>query len=258
MAHIKCDFFSEALECSASIHVIMPQQPSLLNKDRVEQEKYPCLYLLHGLSDDHTIWSRFTSIERYASSLGIAVIMPAVGRSWYTDMAYGQNYFTYISKELPRFVQSMFPVSAAREDTYIAGLSMGGYGALKTAMRYPDKYGMAASLSGAVDMAERIADFKNDFPAIFGDRKVRGSEDDLFYLAEKLSESSAPKPFLYLNCGREDHLHASNLRFRDHCERIQLDVLYEEFPGTHEWGYWDEHIQRVLGYFFKDKSIMSK
>ncbi|WP_408007629.1 alpha/beta hydrolase [Pseudalkalibacillus sp. A8] len=252
MAFIQCDFYSEALQCSTSIHVILPQPVGLLDPDEAVQGKiYPTLYLLHGLSDDHTVWSRRTSIERYAESYGIAVVMPAVGRSFYTDMEYGHDYFTFISHELPKAARSMFPLSSARKDNYIAGLSMGGYGALKTAMRHPEKFRAAASLSGAVDILERLPDFPKDFAAIFGDRPVEGSDDDLFHLATQLAQSESPKPFIYLNCEAEDHLYASNLRFRDHCKGIVLDIMYEEFPGNHEWGYWDQHIQRVLELFFK-------
>jgi putative tributyrin esterase len=255
MARITCDFYSEALQCSTSISVILPQQVGVLESEEVPDfgKTYPTLYLLHGLSDDHTIWSRRTSIERYADSYGIAVVMPAVGRSWYTDMEYGHDYFTYVSRELPKVVQSMFPLSSKREDNYIAGLSMGGYGALKTAFHFPENYRAAASLSGAVDVVERLSDFKKDFPAIFGNRQVEASGDDLFHMAKVLVESDSPRPFLYVNCGTEDHLYEANLRFRDHCGEIGLDVMYEEFPGTHEWGYWDQHIQKVLALFFKDR-----
>lgn len=254
MALIQCDFHSEALQCCMSMNVILPQPSGVLETDEpVAEKRYPTLYLLHGLSDDHTIWTRHTSIERYVSGLGIAVVMPAVGRSWYTDMEYGHDYFTFVSRELPRVAQSMFPLSRAREDNYIAGLSMGGYGALKTALHYPEKFCAAASLSGAVDILERLSDFKKDFPAIFGERPVKGSGDDLFHLAEELAESDAPNPLIYMNCGTEDHLIESNRRFRDHCDRVTLDVMYEENSGMHEWSYWDEHIQRVLELFFKDR-----
>lgn len=104
-----------------------------------KKSSYPVLYLLHGLSDDHTIWHRRTSIERYVSALGLAVVMPNVGKSFYTDMANGGNYFTFITEELPTLVQSYFPVSAKREDNFIAGLSMGGYGAFKVALSCPEK-----------------------------------------------------------------------------------------------------------------------
>src|SRR6476619_7886720 len=106
----------------------------------------PVLYLLHGLSDDDTIWLRRTSIERYVAALGLAVVMPQVHRSFYTDEAYGNRYWTYLSEELPEIVHGFFRLSRRREDTFVAGLSMGGYGALKWALRDPGRFAAAASL----------------------------------------------------------------------------------------------------------------
>src|SRR5213080_4930690 len=116
-------------------------------------EPPPVLYLLHGLSDDDTIWLRRTSIERYVAPLGLAVVMPQVHRSFYTDQASGGNYWTFLSEELPELVGTLFRVSQRREDTFVAGLSMGGYGAVKWALRQPDRFAAAASLSGGLDVA---------------------------------------------------------------------------------------------------------
>ena len=113
----------------------------------------PVLYLLHGLSDDDTIWLRRTSIERYVAPLGLAVVMPQVHRSYYTDEAYGGRYWTFLSEELPQLVDTFFRLSTDRRDTFVAGLSMGGYGAIKWALRQPHRFAAAASLSGVLDVA---------------------------------------------------------------------------------------------------------
>lgn len=249
MALIHCDFFSEVLGISTSMYVILPQatdtQIGLQGKTR--KGKHPVLYLLHGLSDDHTIWLRRTSIERYVAPLGVAVVMPAVNRSFYTDMAYGYRYWTFISEELPMLARSFFPLSAEREDNFVAGLSMGGYGAFKLGLRCPDKFCAAASLSGCFDLSNLDEHFHEELQNIFGDsKKMKGSENDLFYLAEKIAGSQGLKPKLYQCCGTEDSLNAENLRFFDFCKKLHLDLTYEEEPGDHEWGYWDKKIQRVL------------
>lgn len=250
MALIHCDFYSRVLNISTSMCVILPEASSTqigMATNRFE-EKYPVLYLLHGLSDDHTIWQRRTSIERYVALLGLAVVMPAVNRSFYTDMAYGHKYWTFISEELPAAAASFFPLSCKREDNFVTGLSMGGYGAFKLALRCPDKFSAAASLSGAVDIAHRVFNAAEvEFDMIFGDvNKVKGSENDLLYLVEKAAFSNGPKPLLYQCCGTEDFLYEDNIRFRDFCKKLPIDLTYEEEPGTHEWGYWDKKIQRVL------------
>lgn len=251
MAFIQCDFFSEVLGLSTSMNVILPQ-PALGQigmKGSKASDKYPVLYLLHGLSDDHTIWGRRTSVERYVASLGLAVVMPAVHKSFYTDMAKGDKYWTFVSEELPQIVRSFFPISAAREENFVAGLSMGGYGAFKLALRCPDKFIAGASLSGAVNIAE-IA--KNRDPGrawenVFGNLdEIKGSDNDLLHLAEEVSKSNGPKPMLYQCCGTEDFLYEDNIVFRDWANELGLNLTYEEEPGTHEWGYWDKKIQRVL------------
>ncbi|HHZ12311.1 MAG: alpha/beta hydrolase [Caldicoprobacterales bacterium] len=251
MAFIQCDFFSEVLGLSTSMNVILPQPASgqIGMEGSKASDKYPVLYLLHGLSDDHTIWARRTSIERYVASLGLAVVMPAVHKSFYTDMAKGDRYWTFVSEELPQIVRSFFPISAAREDNFVAGLSMGGYGAFKLALRCPDKFIAGASLSGALNIAD-LAKNRNPQRAweyVFGDLdKIKGSDNDLLYLAEKVAKSNGPKPMLYQCCGTEDFLYEDNIVFRDWANELGLDLTYEEEPGTHEWGYWDKKIQRVL------------
>ncbi len=252
MALINCDFFSDSLGLSCSMTVILPQgtcnQTGL--KGMAKQKKHPVLYLLHGMSDDHTIWLRRTSIERYVSGMGLAVVMPAVHRSFYTDMACGPKYWTFISGELPKIVQSFFPISDKRQDTFAAGLSMGGYGAFKLALSQPERFAAAASLSGALDVAalyERWGEPKTqERDAIFG-RKFNDTENDLLHLSAKLAKSDKPKPRLFQCCGTEDFLYGDNLKFRDHLEKLGAFKLhYEESPGTHEWGYWDASIQKVL------------
>lgn len=252
MALLSCNFFSESLGLSTSMTVILPQQTrSQIGLENVKRPgPHKTLYLLHGLSDDDTIWLRRTSIERYAAAYGIAVVMPQVHRSFYTDMEYGEKYWEFISEELPELARSFFPLSAKREDNFAAGLSMGGYGAFKLALRRPDLFAAGASLSGATDIAAMTENPENPrsglLQTIFGDRTVRGSEDDLLFLLDRVSKSSEPKPKLYQCCGTEDFLYADNQRFRKAAEASTLDFTYEEGPGEHEWGYWDKMIQRVL------------
>src|SRR3954464_8456510 len=149
MALMRCDLFSDALSLSTSLTVILPQptRTQIGMTGDAGEDPPPVLYLLHGLSDDDTIWLRRTSIERYVAPLGLAVVMPQVHRSFYTDEAYGGRYWTFLSEELPELVGRFFRVSSRPEDTFVAGLSMGGYGALKLALRQPERFVAAASLS---------------------------------------------------------------------------------------------------------------
>lgn len=252
MALLHCDVFSDVLGLSTSLTVILPQATTgqIGMTGSVRATATPLLYLLHGLSDDHTIWLRRTSIERYVAPLGLAVVMPQVHRSFYTDEARGNRYWTFLSEELPELVHCFFRLSRRREDTFVAGLSMGGYGALKWALRYPERFAAAASMSGVVDVAARQQE-----PAwqssplmrqIFGDKPVAGTDNDLFALLDRLDPASAPA--LYVGCGTEDILYAANRRFAQAVADRNLPLVNDFGPGAHDWAYWDARVQDVLGW----------
>ncbi|MFZ6030613.1 MAG: alpha/beta hydrolase [Chloroflexota bacterium] len=253
MALLHCNFFSEILGLSCAMDVILPQRP-LAEMQSTPQPKIPTLYLLHGLSDDHTTWQRRTSIERYVENRNLAVVMPAVHRSFYTDMAHGGRYWKFISEEVPAVARSLFPLSGRREENFVAGLSMGGYGAFKLALAHPERFAAAASLSGAVEIARPpedrpvaeddpwIVELKN----IFGDlTQLPGSANDLRHLAQQAAKAP-DRPRLYQCCGTEDFLYQSNLTFRDFVQPLGFDYTYEESPGEHIWAFWDAYIQKVL------------
>jgi len=211
-----------------------------------ERSKYPVLYLLHGMSDDHSIWLRRTSVERYVSEYPLIVVMPAVARSFYTDMASGPRYWTFISEELPEIVRNFFPVSEKREDNFVAGLSMGGYGAFKLALRKPECFAAAGSFSGALtlDWVRNNKERKLEVKSIFGEKLKQ--EDDLLRISQKLTKTKGLKPRLYQSCGTEDFLYQENLKFKKHLEKLGYDLTYSERSGSHEWGFWDLEIQNFL------------
>lgn len=251
MAVFRTEFYSEILNLQCNMNVILPNQP--LERMRSTPPQYQVLWLLHGLSDDHTAWQRWTSIERYVDGTSLAVIMPAVGRSFYSDMAHGLRYWTFLTDELPVIARWFFPLSAARQDNFVAGLSMGGYGAFKVALSYPERYAAAASLSGALDMRETFktqdAAWLAEMSNIWGGPKgLLRTGNDLHYLADRLVASEVSPPMLYQWCGAEDFLYDQNISFRDHARQIGLEVTYEEGPGDHTWKYWDQQIQRVLAW----------
>ena len=246
MAVLTCDFFSEALAMGTSMTVVLPQT----TEEQVGVAAAhldgppPLLYLLHGLSDDHTAWTRYTSVERYANARGLAVVMPAVGRSFYADEAHGHRYWEHVSEELPRLVPEFFQVTTDPARTYVAGLSMGGYGALKLALTHPERYAGAASLSGALDLHAIFAQPDRDevFQRVFGGRVQPG--DDLLALLE----TAVDVPPLHVSCGTEDHLCPSNRRFVDAATARGVDVTTDFRPGDHEWGLWDALLPEVLAW----------
>ncbi|MGE5396627.1 MAG: alpha/beta hydrolase [Chitinophagales bacterium] len=258
MALIECRFFSEVLGEDTSMFVIIPT----ITFEEVMQRKqanyrtnakYQTLYLLHGLSDDHSSWLRNTSIERYAQEKCLAVVMPAAGKSFYADMAHGSRYWTFISEEIPRVARSLFPLSEKREDNFAAGVSMGGYGAFKLALRKPESFAAAASLSGAADLSYMVSMAKQQPPMkkmlenIFGNLdEIIGSDNDLIHLLKKLKNENADIPKLYQCCGTEDPGNPLIVNFNAFAKDLGIDLTFEDGPGGHTWAYWDSSIQRVL------------
>lgn len=258
MALMQVSFYSDTLEMCTSMNVIVPESAdSLIGMDSVagstNEKKYPVLYLLHGMSDDHSIWLRRTSIERYASDKELIVVMPAVALSFYSDMYRGQKYWKFISDELPKKVCQFFHASDVREDTFAAGLSMGGFGAMKLGLALPEKYSAVASLSGAIYYTEEKVkemnqeDSNSPFNLVFGPSdEFKGSINDFEYLADKIVDEGKQVPKLYACCGTEDFLLNENHLFKEMCARHGFELTYEEGSGSHEWGFWDKYIQKIL------------
>ncbi|HAN20308.1 MAG: hypothetical protein A2Y15_03515 [Clostridiales bacterium GWF2_36_10] len=245
MALLHVNFFSNVLGVNTNMEVILPQKAYFTLPDK---ESYPVLYLLHGMSDDCTIWARRTSIERYATNYGIAVVMPSAQLSWYSDMAYGGRFFTFFSEELPDIVHDFFPrISKKREDTFVAGLSMGGYGAFKLAFRKPENYAFAGALSGAFDVKNKVI-IQEVWDLAFGSNdKIDGSVNDLFFLSQELKKSIKEIPQLYFSYGKDDELvYAGNKRMEKHLTELGIEHICQEHEGSHTWEFWDEHIKDIL------------
>ena len=261
MALIDCKFFSETLGMCSSLRVILPETTETRSGDvgvsRAGQPGFrghPTLFLLHGLSDDESIWTRATSLERYVAPLGLAVVMPNVHRSFYSNMRHGYRYWDFVSRELLDKVRDFFPLSRAREDNFVAGLSMGGYGAFKLALSLPQTFAAAASLSGVADVTAFRDARTADYELVFGaGGPERGSEHDLFQLATSLAASAEPRPRLLQCCGTEDFLLAQNRELRDHLQLLGFDYRYEEAPGLHDWAYWDKTIARTVSWLQLDR-----
>ncbi len=227
-----------------SVMVILPEKAG--------PGPFPVLYLLHGLSDNHTGWTRRTSIERYVEGLPLIVVMPDGGRGWYSDSVTepAGAFETFIVRDLVGFVDRTFQTKATREGRVIGGLSMGGYGALKLALKYPGMFCAAASHSGALGRPhEREAGYGgSEMHRIFGD-DPGGGANDIYALAERFRNGTMQRPALRIDCGTEDGLLESNRAFQRHLKRLGIAHDYEEYPGSHDWAYWDKHVQEAIGFF---------
>ncbi len=260
MAFIRCDLQSKALGTDhwglgVSVNVILPEadRGDEVVKNLDSEGKFKTLYLLHGLSDDHTTWMRKTSIERYAKQYQIAVIMPAVHRSYYTDMPNGYRYWQFISEELPEKMERFFNISHRRSCRFAAGNSMGGYGAFKLALLKPEKYAAAAALSGALDidtsMKADVLKMKSEMEFLFGGsvENIKNSRHDLLRLCREYHGDEPVK--LYAWCGRQDFHYRDNLAFKAAADENGVPLTFRESDGDHDWSWWDVEIQAVLKWF---------
>ena len=253
MALLHVHYFSDALGVQTAVEVILPEVRQGIGVEASGEEALPkVLYLLHGYSDDQTIWQRRTSVERYAASHNLAVVMPGVNHSFYCNEAYGERYWDFVSDELPRVMHRFFRLSDKPEDTFVAGLSMGGYGAMKLALNFPERFGAAASFSGAVDIASTRQRHNDNWKRITGGKSIKGTENDLLHLVK--AQAEAPhKPRLYVSCGTADFLYDQHQKFIPLLKKHGWDVThYEEPDAVHEWGFWDREIRKFIEFCFAE------
>ena len=271
MARLLVDYYSAALCGNTSAMVILPmERDDFLSGGirRDEEGKIPVVYLLHGMGDDHMGWARYTNLEREALSRGFAVVCPAVhSQSFYSNMAKGLRYYDFVSDELPRLMREMFPqLSARREGNYIAGVSMGGYGALKAGLGRPENFSHVGCLSSGnfvyfgpyLPPEDQAPEFMFPFYGVarnaFGTENLldaQGTENDVFALLDRANEAGKELPSFYMYCGTEDFISGISDQTADYLKQHLPDagkIVYKKGPGMHCWPFWNEW----LPVFFDD------
>jgi len=250
MAFSVLHYFSPALGKQTACNLILPEVTG-------HKGPFPVYYLLHGLSDDYSIWQRRTSIGRYVQMLPLIVVMPDGGRGFYCDAHEGFAYETAMIGDLIPFIDRMYNTRAERAGRCIGGLSMGGYGAIKLALKFPELFCSANGHSGAYGFAH--AEWRGsepEFKRILGPHP-QGGPDDCFALAQRFARGAEKSllPALRIDCGTSDFLLEDNRDFHNHLGAIGVPHEYAEFPGTHEWGYWDKHVQSAIRFHTKHLGI---
>jgi S-formylglutathione hydrolase FrmB len=254
---LRGNFYSDVLRLYTGIAIFVP--------DHYQDEgPYKVCYLFHGLHNDQNAWVDSTMLQVFARDYRTLFVLPAVGRSFYTDMKHGYKYFAYVSEELPHIVSKVFNISSRREDTAVIGCSMGGYGALKAALSKPGQYGFCGAISSAclfinehLEGLRKNADYwlktggpeaqaiLTDFQAAFGEDLAYADSDEILKLAEKTAARTV-RPRIYAACGTEDNLQKENLRFKTHIEKLNLDYTYEEWAGAHDWHFFNDALKKAL------------
>ncbi len=248
MAFATINYFSRSLEKASSFNIVFPDDPGI-------PKPWSVFYLLHGLSDDHTIWMRRTSIERYVAGLPLVVVMPDGGRGWYSNAKEGYRYEDDLVKDVIGLVDRSFPVKAERAGRCIGGLSMGGYGAVKIGVKHHDMFASVNSHSGAVGIMhdpERVKTLNPEFGRVFGDTPADGPEDP-FALVKSIDHGRLPA--MRLDCGTDDFLLAQNRSFHEHLNELHIAHEYEEFAGGHDWSYWDAHVQEAVAFHSRNLKL---
>ena len=266
MAFIRVDMFSKCLMRTVPITCIVPVDNVRYEgqPERQADKPYKTLYLLNGIYGNNLDWSLASGIYMWAQENNLVVIMPAGENKFYVDnAASGEAYGRFIGEELVEQTRRMFHLSRKREDTFIGGLSMGGYGAVRNGLKYPQTFGYIVGLScgficGKLMQDESIIgkpdnpDYTQQpafFKSIFGDiEKIDGSDFDCKALFDQNSANQIANPQIYLACCSEDFLLDYSRDFRDFLKSRGADFVYDEGPGAHDYDFWSEHLKMALAW----------
>ena len=263
MASGRMEFRAESIMQHTSFCFVLPNdvyREEVKNKRHYERPT-KSLILLHGLTGSDTDWLYGGVAQEMAIQYNLAVFMPTTGNSFYLDRGYpGGNFSEFIGLEFPQYIQNTFGYCNVREDTIIAGLSMGGFGAIHTALAYPDSFSSCVALSSALVLYEiaRTGKRKNGVMPEAMVRDVFGNPKDLLQsdknpeiLYKKLKGEKKKIPSIYLAIGTEDYLYEHNQVFRNFLKNEKADFFNEEGPGVHNWTFWNEYLPKGLEWVLK-------
>ncbi|MEX1377266.1 MAG: alpha/beta hydrolase family protein [Eubacteriales bacterium] len=261
MAVLSINYYSQARKGFTSFTAILPTDPPPIENKPIEylQGPFPTIYLLHGYSGNRLDWLMRTRIEEWAASKGYAVVMPDGANRFYLDNAVtGELYGSFVAEELVEVTRKMFPLSHKKEDTVIAGLSMGGYGALRNGLKYNDTFGAIIALSSALitDMITEMKPGDKDpiasyeyYNHTFGElKKLPGSDKDPKHLAKIAGEN---RPRIFLACGKEDFLVECNIDYHEHLESIGYAHEWWYENGVHDFDFWNKSMRAALEWLKK-------
>ncbi|MFW3587487.1 alpha/beta hydrolase [Vagococcus fluvialis] len=258
MALVQVNFISKMLSRTVTFNAIIPlDKISFGEEEVVEAKPLKTLYLLHGAFGNYTDYLSGTRIQRWAEEHNLAVIMPSRENQFYVDKpSRGENYGAYVADELVEFTRKMFPLSHKKEDTFIAGLSMGGYGALINGLKYHETFSHIGAFSPGLmidDIASRsellsVTGWSLDFyeNAFGGIDTIKNSDKDYYYLIDQLIENKKEIPKIYLPIGTDDFLLESVRGFKSFVDEREVPLIYIEDDGGHEWDFWDKYVKNFL------------
>lgn len=258
MAVMNITFGSVCLYRFVDFTAIVPLEMAALSGVQNEKpEKFKTLYLLHGLGGNHRDWLQASRIREIAEKYNLAVILPSGENSFYVDgTTIGSKYGSFVGEELVDYTRKLLPLSDKKEDTYIGGLSMGGFGAVHTGLMYPETFSKVFAFSGAfvTDRIQKLQPGEDDgildfesYTRVFGDlTQLENSSHNPKELLRNLKKEKRPIPKLFLACGTEDFLLNENREFKEYLDSQKVPVQYEEAPGTHNFDFWNQYLETAV------------
>lgn len=254
MAKTVTNFYSYVLNRAVDITVVLPSVtcPESLGladapASHILKAKFPVLYLLHGFGNNHAQWTGYTNVEMYAEEQRIAVVNISAENKAYAKVG-GDDFVRFLDEELPEFLLNYFPISDKPEDTYIAGLSMGGFGAYLHGLTHPERFRAIGAFSAATQLN----------PKTFAENPMGAGGDaekayDLHELAKKIKEEGKKFPKIYAACGDKDFLFQADKAFAEELKEAGADVTWKEVAGFgHEWRFWDQQVEQFLDWLPRD------
>lgn len=259
MAFIEVNFFSKSLFRITNFHIVLPNDvPDMMKQGNKHYEReMKTLYLLHGFSGNTLDWMLGSLAQDLAVKYNLAIVTPNGENSFYLDQkGTGRAYGTYIGEDLVEYVSKTFGLSSKKEDIFIGGLSMGGFGAIHTGLKYKDTFGGMFGLSSALIInkiigkeqgyRDEVADF-DYYEAVFGNlNELDESENNPEYLLKtRLANGETIQP-IYMACGTEDFLINENREFHEVLLQNNVSHTYQESTGVHDWKFWNEYLEPAI------------
>lgn len=251
------NFYSNVLRQSVQVQVILPEPVNAVGQILPDyssgEQQLPTVWLLHGLGGDATSWLRRTEIELLATQYRVAVVMSETGRGFYTNMVHGPRYWDYLTHELPTRMRYIFPLSARPEDNYLLGNSMGGYGALRYAFTYPQRFAAVAALSPVTDLkrfhVEQSA-IMPDLELAFSPAQMQGTPADLSYLVQQPTNWGTLR--VLMATGDQDMLRSMDEAFKPELAAVFKDQFeWQLQPGHHDWRLWNHQLPFAMHWLIK-------
>lgn len=263
MALGKIDFYSQSLNRMVSFHVLLPGDRISPEENPHYQRNMKTLYLFHGYSNSSWEWLLSSQITMFSDKYNLAVVLPSSENSFYLNgKGRGRAYCTYVGEELIEYTRKIFGFSKKREDTFVGGLSMGGFGALHTGLEYNETFSKIMALSSALiiyNVAGKKEDFVDEaadyyyYSSVFGDLdKVVESRNNPERIILDIKECGGQIPDIYMACGTEDFLLKENRTFHQFLQKQQIPVKYFESPGSHDFDFWNQYLETAIQWMVQD------